>query len=234
VSSSRVMIWTMSCLLRHRTEPDYSPLMARQRGAGETHSRALPLFVDEPRPERADAAANRRRILAAAERLFAEHGVDAVSMDEVAAAARVGKGTIYRRFTDKSGLAVALIDDRERLLQQRLLSGPPPLGPGAPPLERLDAFVRAYVRHLRTTIDVVRLSETAVPGARFRIGSYQLWHRHVDMLLAANGVSDPAYCADAVLAMLAADLVTRQRHDGATWARIANGAAQVTRRIAGG
>src|SRR3954468_3444802 len=149
--------------------------MSRQRQGSSKHSRSLPLLRDEPRRERADAAANRRRILAAAGRLFTERGVDAVSMDEVAAAAGVGKGTIFRRFTDKSGLAVALIDDRERRLQQRLLSGLPPLGPGAPPLERLEAFVRAYVRHLRTTLDVVRLSETAAAGARYRIGSYRLW-----------------------------------------------------------
>ena len=152
-------------------------------------------------------------------------------MDDVAAAAGVGKGTVFRRFTDKSGLAAALIDDKERRLQQRMLSGAPPLGPGAPPAERMEAFVRSYLNHLRTTLDVVRLSETASPGARFRIGSYRLWHRHIEHLLTEAGVEDPSYGADAVLAVLAADLVTRQRHDGMTWSRIADGAAQVARTI---
>src|SRR6185312_10778811 len=50
--------------------------------------------------ERADAARNRRKVLAAAEGLFATRGVAAVSMDDVAAAAGVGKGTLYRRFGD--------------------------------------------------------------------------------------------------------------------------------------
>src|SRR3712207_4184359 len=87
--------------------------------------------------ERADAARNRLRILAAAERLFAARGVAGVTMDDVAAAAGVGKGTLYRRFVDKGGLAVALLDQRERELQQAILTGPPPLGPGATPPERL-------------------------------------------------------------------------------------------------
>jgi Bacterial regulatory proteins, tetR family len=57
----------------------------------------------EPLRERADAARNRLRILDAAARLFAELGVDAVSLDAVAAEAGVGKGTVFRRFGDKSG-----------------------------------------------------------------------------------------------------------------------------------
>lgn len=199
--------------------------MARQRRGESEHSRSLPLISDQPPRERADAAANRHKVLAAAQRLFAEHGVDAVTMDDVAAAAGVGKGTVYRRFTDKSGLAAALIDDREQRLQQRMLSGTPPLGPGAPAGERLDAFVRAYLAHLRSALDVVRLSETASPGARFRIGSYRLWHRHIELLLQDIGVTDPSYGADAILALLAADLVTRQRDEGMTWSRITAGAA---------
>ena len=86
--------------------------------------------VPTPPRERADAARNRRRILDAAAALFAELGVDGVSLDAVAAAAGVGKGTVFRRFGDKSGLAAALLDERERELQAALLSGPPPLGSG--------------------------------------------------------------------------------------------------------
>jgi hypothetical protein len=50
----------------------------------------LPLIGDEPR-ERADAARNRGKVLAAAERLFAERGVECTSMDAVAAEAGLGK-----------------------------------------------------------------------------------------------------------------------------------------------
>src|SRR5438874_797892 len=81
--------------------------------------------------ERADAARNRRKILEAAQALFAERGVDQVSMDDVARAAQVGKGTLYRRFGDRASLAFALLDERERALQEWIIRGEPPLGPGA-------------------------------------------------------------------------------------------------------
>src|SRR4051812_33163187 len=104
-------------------------------------SRELLRLLGEPAPqERADAARNRQKELAAGRKLFGEHGVDAVSMDAIAAAAAVGKGTLFRRFGDKSGLVAALLDDRERLLQGQILSGPPPLGPGAPAASRVRAF----------------------------------------------------------------------------------------------
>jgi AcrR family transcriptional regulator len=146
----------------------------------------LELLVGRPVQERADAARNREKVLAAAARLFAEKGVEGVSMDAIAAEAGVGKGTLFRRFGDKSGLAVALLDSRESELQQRILSGPPPLGPGAPAAGRLAAFTAAYLDYLFAHLDLVRLSETASPGARYRIGAYRFWHRHVAILLAES------------------------------------------------
>ncbi|MRT44956.1 helix-turn-helix transcriptional regulator, partial [Xylella fastidiosa subsp. multiplex] len=83
---------------------------------------------------RADAARNRARLLEAATRLIAEHGVAAVTMEGVAAAAQVGKGTVFRRFGDRTGLLMALLDHSARTLQADFMGGPPPLGPGAPPL----------------------------------------------------------------------------------------------------
>ncbi|MFC4119220.1 TetR/AcrR family transcriptional regulator [Nonomuraea zeae] len=146
----------------------------------------LELLVARPVQERADAARNREKVLAAAARLFAAKGVEGVSMDAIAAEAGVGKGTLFRRFGDKSGLAVALLDARESELQQRILSGPPPLGPGAPAAERLAAFTAAYLDYLFAHLDLVRLSETASPGARYRIGAYRFWHRHAAILLAES------------------------------------------------
>lgn len=168
--------------------------------------RDLPVLgAPTARPVRADAARNRTRVLAAAARLFAERGVAAVSMDDVAAAAGVGKGTLYRRFGDRSGLAVALLDERESALQAGLLTGPPPLGPGAPPAERLAAFVEAYVAFAEEHLDLVALSQTASPGARLRTGSHRLWRRHVGLLLDATGAADPDVRADALLAALTAE-----------------------------
>ncbi|MCP2169717.1 transcriptional regulator, TetR family [Goodfellowiella coeruleoviolacea] len=161
-----------------------------------------------PPKERADAARNRAVVLAAAAALFREHGVESVSMDAIAAAAGVGKGTLFRRFGDKAGLATALLDQQERALQEAILFGAAPLGPGEPdaaptPAERLRAFTNAYLDYVLTHLDLVRMSETASPGARYRIGAYRFWHRHVSLLLA--GRSDPEADAHALLAALAAD-----------------------------
>ncbi|MFH8371138.1 TetR/AcrR family transcriptional regulator [Streptomyces sp. NPDC018031] len=165
----------------------------------------LELLRTPPPKERADAARNRVAVLEAAARLFAEQGVEAVSMDQVAAAAGVGKGTLFRRFGDKSGLAAALLDARERVLQEAVLHGPPPLGPGAPADERLAAFLNAYFDYLLEHLALVRMSETATPGARYRIGAYRFWHRHVAILLAT--APDPDHAAHALLAALAAEHV---------------------------
>src|ERR1700730_1616343 len=90
----------------------------------------LPVLGTEPH-ERADAARNRRRILAAAGRLFAERSVDCVSMDEIADAARVGKGTLFRRFGDRASLMWAVLDEGERAFQEAFIRGAEPRGAGA-------------------------------------------------------------------------------------------------------
>jgi AcrR family transcriptional regulator len=174
---------------------------------------ALPVLGAPVVRERADAARNRLRVLAAAERLFAERGVGGVTMDDVAAAAGVGKGTLYRRFADKGGLAVALLDERERELQQLMLAGPPPLGPGADPVPRLVAFVRAYLQFLERHLDLVLLSETAAPGARLRTGAHAFWRQHCRHLLDRAGAPDADLRADVLLAALSAEQVRHWQDD---------------------
>ncbi len=158
-----------------------------------------------PPKEQARSARNRAAVLEAAAGLFDEHVVEAVSMDEVAAAAGVCKGTLYRRFGDKSGLAAALLDARERVLQEAILYGPPPLGPGAADKERLTAFISAYFDYLLENLTLIRTSETAAVGARYRIGAYRFWHRHTTILLGTT--PDPEHTAHALLAALAAEHV---------------------------
>ncbi|MDO8188807.1 helix-turn-helix domain-containing protein [Conexibacter sp. JD483] len=168
--------------------------------------------VGAPAPERADAARNRRRILEAAERLFDERGVGNVTMAEVAAAAGVGKATIFRRFGDKATLLDELLGERERELQQALLSGPPPLGPGAPPRERLLAFFHALSAYCERHRHVLLASETARPGARYATGSYVAWQQHVAILLAQlRPDADAPLLADLLLAPFAAELLAHLR-----------------------
>jgi AcrR family transcriptional regulator len=181
---------------------------------------ALPL-LGEPRPERADARRNRLKVLEAAERLFAEQGVKNVSLDAIAAEAGVGKGTVFRRFGDRAGLAVALLDEREVELQAKILSGPPPLGPGAPAIDRVNAFLTAYCELLDRHVELFVDSENASDGARYRIGSYRLWHRHIAMLVEeARPDLDADYTAHFILAPLAADLHQALRTEGFTLPRM--------------
>jgi polyketide synthase 12 len=96
-----------------------------------------------PPAERADAARNRLHLLTTAREMLAEQGPDRLTMDGLAQRAGLGKGTVFRRFGTRAGIFQALLDDDERSFQQRVLSGPPPLGPDATPLERLIAYGRA-------------------------------------------------------------------------------------------
>jgi AcrR family transcriptional regulator len=193
----------------------------------------LPLLPAGPVQERADAARNRAKALAAAERLFAARGVAAVSMDDIAASAGVGKGTLYRRFGDKSGLAAALLDERESGLQAAMLGGPPPLGPGAPPADRLAAFAAAYLEFVDAHLDLVAMSQTASPGARLRTGSHQFWCQHCRILLSEAGAADPGLRADAILAALTAEQVRHwRRTEGRSLPELASAITEITRRLA--
>ena len=104
------------------------------------------LPVGAPRAERADAARNRLLLLATAREMLAEHGAEKVTMDGLAERAGLGKGTVFRRFGTRAGIFHALLDDDERAFQEQVLSGPPPLGPGAGPVQRLIAYGRARDR----------------------------------------------------------------------------------------
>ncbi|GAA2056872.1 TetR/AcrR family transcriptional regulator [Catenulispora yoronensis] len=186
----------------------------------------LPL-LDSPPRERADAARNRALVLQAAWRLYTSGGVEALTTDAVAQEAGVGKGTVYRRFRDKSGLVAALLDDREKELQLAMISGPAPLGPDGARTERRLAFVRAYLDYVEAHLDLLVASETAAPGARYRLGVYQFWKTHLTLLFA--DAYDPEFRAYTVLALLDASLIRHLRADGWSWERIRAGVEQEVR-----
>jgi len=184
--------------------------------------------------ERADAARNRQRILAAAGRLFARDGVACTSMEAIAAEAGVGKGTVFRRFGDRASLALALLESCEREFQEGFIRGPAPLGPGAPPLERLIAFGHALLRHVAAHGELLLAGQTAgTPSSRFDVGAYSAYHTHVTILLreAQTGL-DAEHASDVLLAPLCAEVVLYQLHARAmTMERIAAGWEQLVRRL---
>ncbi|MEU9132975.1 helix-turn-helix domain-containing protein [Kitasatospora sp. NPDC048540] len=160
--------------------------------------------------ERADAARNRAQILAAAEELFATRDPATITMDQLAKAAGVGRATLYRRFPDPAAVAVALLDEHEYRLQEQLLSGPPPLGPGAPPGERLAAFYVAAIDLLERHLPLALGAETG--AARFTSGAYGFWRIHIRTLLVDADVPDPDAHIDLLLAPLAPELYDFQRN----------------------
>lgn len=152
-------------------------------------------------PERADAARNRRKILDVTARLIAEQGPEAVTMNAVAHAAGMGVGTVYRRFGDVSRLLFAVLDDGEQRFQEAFMTGPPPLGPGAPPAERLRAFLHTVADRIIEQGEIMRAAEAASPGARYQSGAYLTMHAHVSVLLREmRPESDPTVLAHLLLA----------------------------------
>jgi AcrR family transcriptional regulator len=148
---------------------------------------------DALRRERADAVRNRRAILAATEELLAAHRPQDISMEQVAAAAGVVKGTVFHRFGNRMGLMIALMVERARALNEAVSAGPPPLGPGAPDRDRLNAFLDAMAELVSRNKSL--LAELAHSGALEpapadrELGDhpvYWFWHGHISSLIAAQ------------------------------------------------
>jgi len=159
----------------------------------------LPLLTSPP-PERRDAARNREALMTAAAALVEEVGVGSVTMDALACRAGVGKGTVFRRFGSREGLMGALLNHSETEWQAAVMGGPPPLGPGAPPMERLLAFGKS---RMELNLKHAELIEAAGnPGARsFAALSFTTMHvRYLLSQLAIEG--DLAYLATALVAPL--------------------------------
>lgn len=192
----------------------------------------LPI-TDQAPQERGDAARNRTLLLDAARRLIAERGAEAVSTDDIAAAAGVGKGTLFRRFGSRAGLMIVLLDEDEKAAQQAFLFGPPPLGPGAPPLERLLAYGRSRLEFVHTH-HALMSDANRDPQTRFSPPA-TLHHRHVLVLLTDAGTSgDLDAQAAALLALLDVDYVHHQLTErGATLDSLGDAWETVARKLCG-
>ena len=84
----------------------------------EKEATSIGMVIAAERALRADARRNRAAVIAAAKKLFADQGMDA-QMPDVAKAAKVGVGTVYRHFPTKDDLIAALVVERfERLAQK--------------------------------------------------------------------------------------------------------------------
>ncbi len=189
----------------------------------------LPI-VGEPAPERADAARNREALLEAAAKLVDHCGVDSVTMDAVAHTAGVGKGTVFRRFGSREGLMGALLNRSETEWQASVISGPPPLGPGAPPLERLLAFGRS---RLEINIRHADLLSAAGHALGRSYAAYSFAATHTRYLLGELHVTgDIALLATALMAPLEVPILRQQIEiEGMGIARVAAGWEDLVRRV---
>ncbi|MFE0186865.1 TetR/AcrR family transcriptional regulator [Streptomyces sp. NPDC058989] len=164
--------------------------------------------MTERRP-RKDAARNRAAVLAAADTLFARcQSPEEVTMADVAAAAGVGKGTLFRAFGDRTGLIRALYEARLEPIGKAVEEGPPPLGPTAPPLQRVPALLDAVLcfkldnRHLALAL------EQTGSDSPYRTDHYERWHTLLrDLLERIPHPSAGDFTAHALLAATRADLV---------------------------
>lgn len=168
---------------------------------------------------RRDARDNRQKIIAAAERLFSVHGVSAVSMNQIAKAAGVGAGTLYRHFPDKGALALRVaIDDTLRL--ERDVLGRLDATPGEA-LDDLSWFVQQL---LEFSERVAPLLGAVVPRPHspyagplwawaHQIATHLLQRAHKEGRLADL---DPEWTADTLLAGVAPDLFLYQ-HERRGW-----------------
>jgi len=194
----------------------------------------LPVWAPQELPqERGDAARNRALLLQAARTLVAERGADAVTMDDVAAAAGVGKGTLFRRFGSRAGLMMVLLDEDERASQQAFLFGPPPLGPDAPPLDRLVAFGRDRMRFVHTHHALLSAANRD-PQLR-HVGAAAVQRTHVRVLLQSAGTTgDLDVQTDALLALLDPDYVEHQLNDlGHTMKTLCDAWENLARKLCG-
>ncbi|MFJ2770840.1 TetR/AcrR family transcriptional regulator [Streptomyces sp. NPDC087300] len=189
-----------------------------------------------PRKVRADAQRNREAVLAAAERLFAERGEpDRVSMDDIAAAAGVGKGTLFRRFGDRVGLIKELVERRTEQLRADVVSGPPPLGPGAPADERALALLDAMLRLKLDTRPLMLALESAGSGSPYQNDTYALWHAELTALLTeTRGARNADFLAHALLAAVRGDLVEHLCANATPPEEIHDGVAALARAVLAG
>ena len=168
----------------------------------------LPI-LGQPAPERRDAARNRDAVMCAAQQLIDHCGVESVTMDAVAEKAGVGKGTVFRRFGSRAGLMARLLDESEAAWQAAVISGPPPLGPGAEPKERLLAFGRSRAEANLRHADLLMASVGADTGRSY--AAYSFTATHVRYLLGELGVrGDIALLATALLAPLEVPILRQQ------------------------
>jgi len=192
------------------------------------HTAAVPSGADQAfalrgRPERRNAVEFACRILTTARSLFSALGVAAVSMHQVAIAACVGQGTLYRRYANKGELCLDLLSDNGHQLQVETEAFLSETAATTSARERLDGVLARLVAFEEANGELLSAIVEASCGGRrdlqYRNPVVQWLHRTISGLLelAVTRQELPAlditYTADALLSALAVDLYLFQRQE---------------------
>jgi AcrR family transcriptional regulator len=163
--------------------------------------------------QRSDVTRNRQAILHAATLLYEQaDDLTALTMDDIAAAAGVGKGTVFRRFGDRAGLLRAVFDEQIAALIETIQTGPPPLGPATPPRERVAAMLIAIIEfkidHRRLTRALEDIEQRSSSPRFQETANYQWTHKLLRDLLAEQADTHASgYHAHALLSLTRIDLI---------------------------
>ncbi|MEX1028819.1 MAG: TetR/AcrR family transcriptional regulator [Paenibacillaceae bacterium] len=175
----------------------------------------------QERKERRDYQENRRIILQSALELFDVHGIDNVSMRQIAQSAGIGQGTLYRRYAHKGELCLDIMKERMHRIGEEIQSYL---------YESRDQTIHHKLdKIVEIMLDFVEkqsqnLSAIKAPGCEqnsiiYSTPIYKSIHAIICELLKealreqGRSTPDPIYTADAILAMLSPQLYVYQRID---------------------
>lgn len=183
---------------------------------------------------RKDAERNRAAVLATAARLIAERGPDGFSMDDVAAAAGVGKGTVFRRFGDRDGLVQAVVDETSeswRVEAEALLEAG-----DVPPEERVITFVATLFDHVIAALPLVIAFERVSTRSIACDADAKLTHQRLVALISqVKPGADAEYLAHALIAQVRADTLRHMvERCGLDVARVRAGVISLARGVLSG
>ncbi|MER5587477.1 TetR/AcrR family transcriptional regulator [Streptomyces asoensis] len=172
--------------------------------------------MPERQSSRKDANRNREAVLAAADALFTRReSPEDVTMADVAAAASVGKGTLFRAFGDRAGLLRALYEARLEPIRQAVETGPPPLGPATPPPDRVPALLDAILCFKLDNRRLALALEEGGSSSPYQAEHYERWHSLLRAVLEQiPGLTDSDFTTHALLAATRADLVEHLAGEG--------------------
>ncbi|MEZ4669003.1 MAG: helix-turn-helix domain-containing protein [Anaerolineae bacterium] len=152
----------------------------------------------DDQPRRADFVKNRDLLLQTARRLFNQQGVEQVSMYDIAKAAGVGQGTLYRHFENKMELAMALLDADHRDWQDRTLSV---MRQPADALTKLDWFITEALQFVDRNSQLLCVSTDIIGSMQHT--AHWWWRQTIRGLLdEVHSPTNRDFLADTIYMML--------------------------------